>query len=400
MVIGGYLVARGNTLSNVAEFARTRDEGIFLNSSSWKNVVVQLFPSASVFLVYVSNQSQGLKFELESLLSRQLERNSGPILDSGRFDGRQAFFEVQESLRSGLYSSVVRDACVVDDPDEFERLLNRFPFKLEMADEIIQQDPSALMGSSLRKTRHVTVPTDSAAQPPTAQELKRQDFMKDLVSLIEKALRTTDGSRSEIPFEFRICLEAETQAKLNEFREYVADQIGKSVARDRPSNWPAALLFIELDVFLSLISGEVCKAAQSMARYAAMVDSVRDFVRQSPGEESIRSGNSLEQYGNMAMNVAVDALSMGEWNDYGDRRTLARTLVRTIEQEMRSALSLSVASASSVRIKAPGSKNVIEDQSTVGASVALQKETLDAMIDKVHGPNLTLIDLHGFRRKE
>jgi hypothetical protein len=400
MDIGGYLIVCGNTLSNVAEFGRMRDEGIFLNSNSWKDTIGQLFPSSSVFLVYVSNQSQGLKFELQSLLSLRLEQNSILILDNRRFGGRQSFFEVQESLRDGLYSSVIRDACAVDNPDEFESLLEKFPFKLEMTREVIDPDPSTLIRSNLRKTNHVEFPVESAAQPPAASELKRQEFLQDLVSLIQKALRNPERAPSEIPFEFKIHLSPETRAKFDEFRQYVADQIDKSLTRDCPSNWPAVLLFIELDVFLCLISGEVCRAAQSMARYAAIADFVCAFVRRSQSEESIRLGNTLEQYGNMAMNVAVDALSLGEWNDYSDRRTLAREHVRTLEHEMHSALSLSVASASSVKLKACRPKTVIEDESTIEAGVKLQKQMLDAAIDKVQGSDLTLVDLHNFHRKE
>jgi hypothetical protein len=358
--LGGFLIARGNTLSNVAQFARERDEGIFLNSSSWRNVVVDLFPSAATFLVFVSNRSQGLKFELESLLSRQLERNSILILDNRRFEGRQSFFEVQESLKNELYASVVRDACVVDDTEDFERLLNKFPFKLEM---------------------------------------EREDFTKDLISLMEKGIREPEKGAPEIPFEFRIHLDDESQTTLEEFRKYVADQIKKSVDRGRPSNWPATLLFIELDVVLSLISDEVCRAAQSMARYAALADCVGDFVRRSPGEDAIRWGMALEQYGNMAMNVAVDALSMGEWNDFSDRREIARAQVREILREMNSALSVSVASASSVKVKPCRPKTPFEHDNAVEAGVALQKEAVEAMIEKVHGRDLTLIDLHSFHRK-
>lgn len=224
MGMGHYLADRGNTLRSVAEFARMRDEGLFLNANSWKDSVVQLFPSASVFLVYVSNQSQGLKFELESLLNLQLEQNSVLILDNERFSGRQPFLEVQESLRDGLYSSVIRDACLVSDTNEFERLVDRFPFKLEMTREIVGRDRSALIGSSLRQTNHVKFPAESARQPPTAEELKRQEFLKDLGSLIQKALRKPERARSEIPFDFKIHLNAETRAKLDEFRQYVADQ--------------------------------------------------------------------------------------------------------------------------------------------------------------------------------
>jgi len=137
-----------------------------------------------------------------------------------------------------------------------------------------------------------------------------------------------------------------------------------------------------------------------MARYAAVADFVCDFVRRSPGEESIRAGNALEQYGNMAIIVAVDALSMGEWNDYGDRRTLAREHVQTLVDEMHSALSLSVASASSVKMKTCRPRTVIEDEGTVEAGVTLQMKVLDAMIDNVHGPNLSLVDVHTFNRKE
>lgn len=137
-----------------------------------------------------------------------------------------------------------------------------------------------------------------------------------------------------------------------------------------------------------------------MVRYAAVADSVCEFVRRALGEESIRAGNALEEYRNMATSVAVDALSMGEWNDYGDRRTLAREHVQTLIDEMQSALSLSVASASSVKIKTYRPRTEIEDEGTVEAGVALQMRLLDATIENVQGPNLTLIDLHTFNRKE
>ena len=307
---------------------------------------------------------------------------------------------MQESLRDGLYSSVIRDACAVPDTNEFERLLDRFPFKLEMTREIVDRDPSVLIRSSFRKNNPVGFPAESAAQPPNAAGLKRQEFLKDLVSLIQKAVRKPQCAPSEIPFDFKIHLNAEMQAKLDEFRQYVGDQINKTVTRNWPSNWPAVLLFIELDVFLSLILGEVCRAARSMVKYAAVADCVCDFVRQSAGEESIRAGNALEEYRNMATSVAVDALSMGEWNDYCDRRTLAEEQVQTLIDEMQPALSLSVASANSVKIKTCRPRTVIEDEGTVEAGVTLAMKMLDAMIDNVDGPNLTFVDVHTFNRKE
>jgi tetratricopeptide (TPR) repeat protein len=136
--IGLFLGAQGNYLSSTAEFARAYDAGIFLNPASWRAAVLDLLPSASVVIVYVSNQSNGLMYELESLAAHELEDHAILVLDENRFGSRESFFAMQarlDGLGVHVYESVIREVCAVEEPDVFERLVDRFPHVVTLRDE-------------------------------------------------------------------------------------------------------------------------------------------------------------------------------------------------------------------------------------------------------------------------
>ena len=353
MDIGPYLIAKGNTLRAVAEFARIRDEGVFLNAINWKEAVLRLFPSASVFLVYVSNRSNGLKYELESLLHKKLEAHSVLVLDPKRSAARQSFYEVQNDLiddGNNLLFSVIRDACEVDDPEEFERLLNRFPFKIEMH-------------------------TDE-------RELYNNELYNNIVSLIETARRQPENQPSEIPFEFGVQMNDDKRKKVSDFRQFVSRQIDEDFSKSYISNWPALLLFIELDIFLNLIFGKICEAGVSTARYAALADFSTEYLKLKVPDLFSEVGAIFEQHSNMAMNVALDALSFGEWNDYSNRLITSRELVDRICRETNSLLfqSLNNYSRSAIQIpKRPGDEGDRTDD-----HVDLLQKVLDSQMKKHH----------------
>jgi hypothetical protein len=291
--IGPYLMAKGNTLGAVAEFARIRDEGVLLNAITWKKEVLDLFPSASVFLVYVSNRSNGLRYELESLLHQDLEAHSVLVLDPERSTARRSFYEAQDDLRAGgsnLQFSVARDACNVDDPVGFEHLLNRFPLKIEM-----DTNESALYDR--------------------------------IASLLQTARRQTENQPAEIPFKFGLNLNAAERTKVDDFRQFVSQQINEAFSSSYVLNWPALLLFIELDIFLSLSFGDISQASVSTARYAALAHGSAQYLKRTAPELFAEVGPMFEQQRNMSMNVALDAFSFGEWNDYRNRLIVSRRIL-------------------------------------------------------------------------
>lgn len=350
MDIGPYLIAKGNTLRAVAEFARIRDEGVFLNAINWKEAVLRLIPSASVFLVYVSNRSNGLKYELESLVHKKLEAHSVLVLDPKRSVARQSFYEVQNDLiddGNNLLFSVIRDACEVDDPEEFEHLLNRFPFKVEM-------------------------------------HTNERELYNNIVSLIETARRQPENQPSEIPFEFGVQMNDDERKKVSDFRQFVSRQINEDFSKSYILNWPALLLFIELDIFLNLIFGKICEAAVSTARYAVLADFSAEYLKLNVPDLFSEVGSIFEQHSNMAMNVALDALSLGEWNDYSNRLILSRKLVDRISHETSSLLfqSLNACSRSVIHIpKRPGDEGNRTDD-----YVELLRRVLDSTLKK-HNKN-------------
>jgi hypothetical protein len=135
-----YLASHGNYLSSIAEFARSNDGGVFLNPATWKTAVLDLFPAASLYLVYVSNQSNGLLYEIESLSASNLEEHTILVLDENRFGSRESFFAMQARLEEAekhLYEYVIRDACAVEDPEAFERLLVRFPHTVTLTGDAV-----------------------------------------------------------------------------------------------------------------------------------------------------------------------------------------------------------------------------------------------------------------------
>jgi hypothetical protein len=97
-----------------------------------------------------------------------------------------------------------------------------------------------------------------------------------------------------------------------------------------------------LDILLSLAFGELLDASLSTARCAAVADFMRAHLSGSATPEELAD---LEQFGNIATNIAHDAFGLGEWNDYSDRRELIHGLVDAPAEELTELLRRSVEGA-------------------------------------------------------
>ena len=315
--IGSFLMSHGNFLGSVAEFARRYDSGVFLNPSFWKDQVLELFPSASLFLVYVSNQSNGLSYELESLAARGLETHTIVVLDEGRFGSRESFFALQDRLSKGGHDphlSVNRDACTVEDPNAFERLVSTFPHQVMVGEDkgIVLSEIEALIPAVSR--REVALP-------------------------------------AEFPFEFKIALNVAQDEQVSTLRRRVSGFIKDSLSQEAVANWPVLRLHIEMDVFLNLIYGRILDAALSTARYAAIADFTLEFVKLRAPERAVDLDSVLKQCGNIGMSIAYDAFAMGEWNDYSDRRTLSKERIDAAAREVIDLMSRSVDGAATIAMR-------------------------------------------------
>jgi len=302
--IGPYLFKNGNRLSAVAEFARIRDEGIYLNPKTWKQTFSSLVPSASVFLVYVSNRSNGLKFEIENLLDNKLESNTVLVLDNNRPEEHLTFYKLQDRLvknEGDLLFSIQKDACNVDDVEGFERLLDRFPHKIEM-------------------------------------QRNEQNLNTEIESLIETVIRESNVEQLEIPFDFMIQLNNDERKEIDNFQQLISTSIDDILFKSPKSNWAALLLFIEIKIFLNLIFGNISKAAISIIKYGALADFTTKYLKHENPDIFTKLGSAFEQHGNMAINVAMDALAMGEWNDYSNRVNLSQEMTNRVYLEITALL--------------------------------------------------------------
>ena len=319
-----YLAEKGNYLSSVAEFARASDAGVFLNPATWGTVVLDLFPSASLYLVYVSNQSNGLMYEIANLLDRGLEEHTILVLDGKRFGSRASFFSMQEGLEAEgkhLYEQVVRDASAVEDPDAFERLLARFP--------------------------HAVALTDDAA--PVQREIE---------ALIPVVRRVEAEAPVEVPFDFHVNLNEQQADAAADLRQRISDRIHAMASQQTISNWSVFLLYLQIDVFLSLTSGRPLDAALSTARCAAIANVVREHGEESDTPEETKE---LQLAGDIAMNVGYDAFALGEWNDYTDRRALSREPVDSAAMELGELMHRSISAAQRVVVRATQERPPAED---------------------------------------
>lgn len=311
--IGSFLSSHGNYLSSVAEFARAWDGGLFLNPATWRAAVDGLLPSASLVLVYVSNQSNGLLYELERLVATGLEEHAILVLDEHRFGSRASFFATQQRLVAQgvhLYESVVRDASAVDDPAAFERIVQCFPHTVALG-----EDPESVR--------------------------------RDIEALIPAALRPEVDPPREVPFEFHVNVDDAVAREIARLRRTVAENIRTALSRNVVLNWAVLVLHLQLDVFLDLASGELLDAASSTARYAAVADFMRAHASESATPEQLAD---LDQCGNLAMNIAYDAFAMGEANDYSDRRGIHRELAEGPANEIAEILRRSVEGTGACRV--------------------------------------------------
>jgi hypothetical protein len=328
--IGPFLAQHGNVLESVARFAIEYDGGVFLNTANWKERVVELFPSASLFLVYVSNQSNGLAYELERLVAGGLEANTILVLDKDRFGSRESFFMVQERLKEmgeELYVSVDRDGCAVEDPEAFERLVSCFPHRVELGEG--------------------------------------RDILPEIEVLIPVA-RRDPAPPAELPFEFHITLDAAEDAWVAALRGRVDDFIEESLSRDTVTNWPVLLLHVEMDILLSLAFGDILKAAIATARYAAIAHFTREFVKGKLPGSFAGLEEALTQCATLGMNAAYHAFALGPWNDYSERHALSQERIGAAAGSVIELMWRSVERADKVAIQESRGEAPPADPSTYG----------------------------------
>jgi hypothetical protein len=317
--LGPFLAQHGNYLSNVSEFARNYNGGWFLNPASWKDRIELLFPSTSLFLVYVSKQSKGLSHELEKLTAAGLEANAILVLDENRFAAMDSLFALQDGLTAGgedLYVSVDRNATMVEDPERFEQLISRFPHRIVLGD-------------------------DSDA------------VLREIEALIPLARRQVVDPPEDFPFEFHVVLDDDAKDEVASLRRHVGDFIEASLSGETVSNWPVLLLHIELDMFLSVAHGEIVRGATLAARYGAMADFMRELLKQKAPERVADLDDNLRKCGNIGMNIAYDAFSIGSWNDFEDRRTLSRERMDAVAGEVIELMRRSVDRAGRIMMREP-----------------------------------------------
>jgi hypothetical protein len=331
--IGFFFARHGNNLHAVAEFARAYGGGFFMNPVNWKERVAQLLPSASLFLVYVSNQSNGLAYELECLAAAGMEDHAILVLDERRFGSREPFFALQDRLNEAgehLYLSVDRNACAVDDPARFEQLVSSFPHRISLGED-------------------------------------SQQALREIEALIPLALNPAAAPAAEFPFEFEPPLSPGEAEEVEAIRRDLREFIDQALAAETFSNWPVLLLYLELDIFFGVAFGDILASAISAGRYAAIADFTRDLISRKAPERVADLDPALERCGDTAMNIAYQAFAMGEWNDYGDRRALAKAEVDSAAGRVSSLMERSVESASALFLREPRPEAPAKDPSTYSA---------------------------------
>jgi hypothetical protein len=160
------------------------------------------------------------------------------------------------------------------------------------------------------------------------------------------------------PFNFHVNLDRPQAEQTDELRRRVADLMQTMASQETISNWCVYLLYLQIDIFLSLTFGRPLDAALSTTRYAAIADFVREYGKESDTAEGVAD---LQQCGDIAMNIGYDAFAMGEWNDYGDRRELARELVDGAAKDLGDLMHRSVSSAQRVVVRDTKERQRAED---------------------------------------
>lgn len=307
----------GSDLSTVLEFARIREAGFFFSPANWRERILQLLPSASLFLVYVSNQSKGLKHELETLWARGLADHTIIVLDDRRVHARETFFALQRKLEEqgeSIYLSVERDACMVEDPEAFERLIAGFPHIVSLSED-------------------------------------SDETLRAVQALIPQVSRSDVSDFSEFPLEFEIQLSTEGRENIRAFQEKVERYLDERFNREFEDNWAVLLLYLELSILLQLAHGEIVRAARSTAALGVFCACMNGLLSSEAPQRAAKLGPSLGHCGRVASNIARDALAMGEWNDYSDRRTLAEAELRQISQTIVDAVMRSIKASTSLFVK-------------------------------------------------
>lgn len=312
-----FLARFGNSLGSVIEFARLSEGGFFFSTSNWRERVTTLFSSSSLFLVYVSNQSNGLKHELDNLLAHGLIDHVILVLDDRRFEARARFFELQRELeRRGedIYLSVDREACMVEDADGFEQIVASFPNKIHLSED-------------------------------------RDETLSEIIALIPEVSRSVPLDYEEFPFEFSIALTPDQQAAFEVVLDSIEHHILEALGSGSVSNWAVLMLYIELSILFNLARGDVLQAARSTAAFGVVCDCIGGIVSTMAPERATEVEPVFGQCGGLASDIARTALAMGEWNDYNDRRQGVKATLSEIAKTVYDAMMHSLHVSGSLLIK-------------------------------------------------
>ncbi|MEM7327897.1 MAG: hypothetical protein AAF437_04100 [Pseudomonadota bacterium] len=290
----------GDSLSSIVEFSRMSNAGIFVPSNAWKPRIENLAQSVDYLVVYVSNRSKGLQFELEAILRNGLEHRTVLVVDPGRANARDDFFSTQTSLDlndSGLYWAVNQNACQVDDPQAFERLLGRFPLRVDFEGDY-------------------------------------ERTFRSIEQLLQNISAPIQPDKREIPFHFELPLSNADLEEFVDFRELISEAIDASFANPNTANWRLIPLLLRLQVFFSLSLGDIERAAMATLQYGAFADAVLAVLEHGIPEAFASVSKGVIPHVQHASDIARTALQLGKWNDYSDRRVHASATFNSMYRDV------------------------------------------------------------------
>ena len=314
-----YFGSNRKKLSLIAEFARVSGGGLYMNPSTWKDDIQALIPFSSVFCVYVSNQSNGLQFELECLAKKDLFAHTVLVLDPERTRAHEAFVDKERQILAAnhnaidLQFSAAKDASVVSDVEAFEDLIAKFPNQIEVSEF-------------------------------------EDDLYEKIRFLLKRNSRKALINPSPIPFDFKIHLNSNELEQVKLIHEFVAEKISSAYLKSVEANWPVLTLYLEIDLFLHLINGSISSAAISTARYGAIAKCANAYLKASAPELAENFGVSFERHGDIATNIALDAFAMGEWNEFQDRRMRSQSDIQRTSTDTAKLFSASLTSGKQIAV--------------------------------------------------
>lgn len=342
MDIGHFLAKYGYSLGSVAEFARYTQQGVYLNVTKWKERISSLMDTSDVFFVYVSNQTEGLQYELESLLEKGLEQHTILFLNEDWREQRQSIFESQKNAKQYIRDenfTIQEEGFQSENEQKINQLINQFPHQLEFKFQ------------------------------------ERQDLQNLVLPLVNNISRNTKKEIVEIPFDFHINLNDSQKEEVNILRSYISGSIDYIIETPLALNLAPLHTFLEMDVLLNLIHGEVNKAAASMAKYNALANFSLKYALKKNINLSQEMKHMFEHHSMMSESVSIDAFSLGEWNQYDNRLKLAKDTVKAIHKETTEFLMQKLPHCKKFLMLIPTEKDhkKIEEQSSKSYSKMLDK---------------------------